>query len=170
MAADGIWTPIFVAAIFILPAWIANLSFTLVGVVVKRFGLWDAPLDKGLKLWDGRPLLGTHVTIWGLVDSFIAGTVVGVMQGRPMAGFLMGIGAYAGNALGSFLKRRVAMKEGRFFPVLDHIDYLIGAIPLAMLIEPASMMTIALAIALTLVLHPLACVVGYLLKFKSEPL
>ena len=45
----------------------------------------------------------------------------------PLIGFLLGFGALLGDALGSFIKRRMGIGRGKPAPILDQIDFLIVA-------------------------------------------
>lgn len=79
-------------------------------VVVKHvFGTrWSAPLDAGWRFVDGRPLLGPTKTVRGFAAA-VAGTAVAA----ALMGFSLGLGAVVGafamlgDALSSFVKRRL---------------------------------------------------------------
>jgi CDP-2,3-bis-(O-geranylgeranyl)-sn-glycerol synthase len=46
----------------------------------------------------------------------------------------LSVGAIVGDAAGSFLKRRIGVKRGQFLPIVDQLDFLIGAILITSLI------------------------------------
>ncbi|MDO9217027.1 MAG: CDP-archaeol synthase [Lacisediminimonas sp.] len=81
-------------------------------VVAKNvFGTrWNAPLDGGWRFVDGRPLLGPSKTVRGFVAA-VAGTAVAA----ALMGFSLGLGsvlgtlAMLGDALSSFVKRRLGI-------------------------------------------------------------
>jgi CDP-2,3-bis-(O-geranylgeranyl)-sn-glycerol synthase len=43
-------------------------------------------------------------------------------------GFLLSLGALFGDLFGAFLKRRMGFAPGELLPVVDQIDFIIGAI------------------------------------------
>lgn len=153
---------------FILPTWCANISLVIFSKIISSVNIKDPPLDMNKKLFKQR-ILGDSVTIYGLVVSFITGTIVGLSQNRIIEGGLLGIGAYIGNACGSFIKRRFKMKSGTFFPVLDHIDHTAFSL---LIVQPKSLHPTEMIITillLTVILHPIVCIIGYFLKIKKVP-
>ena len=93
-------------------------------IVAKNvFGTrWNAPLDAGWRFVDGRPLLGPSKTLRGLVAA-MAGTAVAV----ALMGFSFGLGlvlgalAMLGDALSSFVKRRLNIVSGGRATGIDQI-------------------------------------------------
>ena len=83
---------------------------------------WGWPLDAGLRFIDGRPLLGPSKTVRGVAVAIAACMVCALALGLPIAvGALIGAGAMAGDALSSFVKRRLAIEpSGQAFG-LDQI-------------------------------------------------
>ncbi|WP_088336178.1 CDP-2,3-bis-(O-geranylgeranyl)-sn-glycerol synthase [Methanopyrus sp. KOL6] len=167
---SGAWLELGKGLWFILPAYIANLSACLFG--------GGRPLDFGKKLSDGRRLLGGGVTIRGFIVGVLAGAVVGLGEGFVVGdpwkagdGFILGLGAMVGDAVGSFVKRRIGLERGAPAPVLDQLDFFAGAVLLYYLLygwHPPGWVLVSLAI-LTLALHWLTNVIGYLLKLKEVP-
>src|ERR1035438_7716287 len=93
-------------------------------LVAKRwFGTrWVLPLDCGLKFFDGRPLLGSSKTIRGLVAAIAATTLAAPLLGLPATlGALLGAGAMLGDALSSFIKRRMGAAPSTRATGLDQI-------------------------------------------------
>ncbi|MFH1591147.1 MAG: CDP-archaeol synthase [archaeon] len=169
MVSAALLQTLWISLWFVLPAWVANISFTMLGAVTRTRKIKDVPLDFRQKFFDGKRLFGDHVTLYGMLLGATVGIIVGLLQGRVLAGFLLGFGAFWGDTLGSFIKRRIGFKEGTFFPILDHVDYLIVAIPLVSIAEPLDVTLVVTSFILTLIFHPLACIVGYKLKLKREP-
>ncbi len=110
------------------------------------------PLDAG-RTWRGRRVLGDGVT----VDGVAAGVAAGILLGAALnaargavasaTGILppafpapvavaLPLGALLGDAAASFVKRRVDVAQGRPFPVLDQVDFALGAIPAVFLAAP----------------------------------
>jgi hypothetical protein len=95
-----------------------------VPVIAKRlFGnRLSYALDGGARFIDGRPLFGTSKTVRGLLLSIAATTAVPPLLGLDSTtGFLIGLGAMAGDLLSSFTKRRLGMKPSSRAIGLDHI-------------------------------------------------
>lgn len=93
-------------------------------LVAKRwFGPhWQAPLDDGLMFFDGRPLLGSSKTIRGLVAAVTATALGALLLGLPATvGALLGGGAMLGDALSSFIKRRMGAAPSSRATGLDQI-------------------------------------------------
>src|SRR5512138_1931827 len=93
-------------------------------LVAKRwFGRrFDAPLDGGLVFLDGRPLLGSSKTVRGLIVGTAAATLVAAALQLPWwIGAQMGAWAMAGDALSSFVKRRLHIAPSGRATGLDQI-------------------------------------------------
>jgi CDP-2,3-bis-(O-geranylgeranyl)-sn-glycerol synthase len=83
---------------------------------------WAAPLDGGLRFADGRPLLGPSKTIRGVILAIAASGVVGPALGVPArTALLIGAAAMAGDALSSFVKRRLGVAPSGRALGLDQI-------------------------------------------------
>lgn len=155
-------TPVPDLLAFLIPIYVANSSPVVLGGGV--------PLDMGATLGDGERLLGGGKTMRGFIGGALAGTLAGGIvsmfwllpffpspAAQFVAGAAMSVGTLAGDALGSFVKRRAHVASGRPF-VLDTITFLIvalaSAVPFASasLFEPANLLFFAI---LTLILHPL---------------
>ena len=91
---------------------------------------------------------------------------VGVLNG-VVIGFLLGFGALVGDALGSFLKRRLGIGRGKPAPILDQLDFLVVALLFASLVVKFSPEFIVIAIVLTLIIHLIANTGAYLLGIKD---
>ncbi len=80
------------------------------------------PIDGGLSFVDGRPLLGPSKTVRGLVLSLVACLLVALALGYPWTlGLTFGAASMAGDALSSFLKRRLDVPSSGRFLGLDQI-------------------------------------------------
>ncbi len=92
-------------------------------LVAWRLGpRWDWPLDAGLELRDGRRLLGESGTLRGLVAAVVATTLVAWVLGLGAGtGALIGLLAMAGDALSSFIKRRLGLPPGAKATGLDQV-------------------------------------------------
>lgn len=80
------------------------------------------PLDGGIRLADGRPLLGPSKTLTGVVVAILAGALAAPLLGLPWtAGALIGAGSMLGDAASSFAKRRLGMASGQRAIGLDQL-------------------------------------------------
>ncbi len=125
-------------AYLFLPMFVANAAPVLCCRAgwVKR---WNRPL------WPSR--LGNNKTYGGFVcgvgGAFIIGLVQFALQGvlptvigpalvhNVLFACLLGLGALAGDSAKSFYKRGVGIKPGEPLPIIDGVDYVLGALVFA---------------------------------------
>lgn len=134
---------------FMVPAYAANMAPVLAMGILKWLAV---PVDFNARFM-GKPLFGKHKTWRGIVVGTAAGMLVFLAQkwlfrfsffsGNSIidyssaalwVGFLLAVGALAGDLVKSFFKRRVGVKPGMPWIPLDEIDYSIGAIAFASII------------------------------------
>lgn len=168
---------------FILPAYFSNGG-------ALAFG-GGTPVDFGKSDSNGVRWIGDGVTWRGLFAGTIIGIITGAIQGylaqfilpeigsyliTPIVtgvsngiliGFLLGFGALLGDALGSFIKRRLGIGRGKPAPILDQLDFLIVALILVSPVVELNLFFIIIAIVLTLVIHLVANGGAYLLGLKD---
>ena len=96
---------------------------------------WDAPLDFGVRLKDGRRLLGSHKT-WRGVAAAVAGCAIAaeLMQLHWWLGGEFGALSMLGDSLSSAWKRRRGHAPGREMFGLDQLPE--ALLPLAILRAP----------------------------------
>ncbi|MFA6194583.1 MAG: CDP-archaeol synthase [Patescibacteria group bacterium] len=151
-------------------AWSANISLNLL-YVVKRyapdFKHLNYPLDFKTN-FRGERLIGDSVNIIGLIFCLAISLAVYSATATIIWASIPVI-VYVGNLLGSFIKRRMHLKSGEFLPIIDHGDYmlLLGIVFTSLhYIEP---LFAILAILLTYILHPIACLVAFKFKLRENP-
>lgn len=168
---------------FILPAYFSNG-----GALAFGGGL---PLDFGKTDSKGNRWIGDGVTWRGLIAGTIIGMITGAVQGyiAPMIipeisqylitpiitdvnsgiliGFLLGFGALVGDALGSFLKRRLGIGRGKPAPILDQLDFIIVALIFVSFVVELNWIFVVMSIILTLIIHLIANGGAYLLGLKD---
>jgi CDP-2,3-bis-(O-geranylgeranyl)-sn-glycerol synthase len=155
------------AIYFMLPAYLAN-------VTALAFG-GGKPLDFNHELRDGRRILGDGVTWRGTIIGTIIGTTIGLIQGiitgNIVEGILLGLclggGALIGDACGSFIKRRLKLARGKPAPILDQLDFVVGALVFASLIVVIPVEMIVVILIISIFLHLGANIIAYLLGMKN---
>lgn len=152
--------------IYIFPAYAANGAPVIFG--------GGAPLDLGAKIGRKR-LFGPHKTIRGTFAGIAIGIIAGALEGIALPYMFMisiplAVGAICGDLIGSAIKRRIGMKSGARFPVMDQFGFvavaLLFAFPFGHLPNPYGL---AFILLLTLVLHPLTNMIANRLRLKSVP-
>lgn len=168
---------------FILPAYFSNGG-------ALAFG-GGTPVDFGKTDSKGIRWIGDGVTWRGLIAGIIIGMLTGAVQGYVapfilpqispylitpiitdinsgiLIGFLLGFGALLGDAIGSFLKRRLGIGRGKPAPLLDQLDFIIVAIILVSPVVKLNWIFVVIAILLTLIIHLIANTGAYLLGIKD---
>ncbi|MBS3761157.1 MAG: CDP-2,3-bis-(O-geranylgeranyl)-sn-glycerol synthase [Halodesulfurarchaeum sp.] len=175
IVATAIWA--------MLPAYVPNNAAVLGG--------GGRPIDGG-RTWRGARLLGDGKTWRGTAVGIGAGVLLGVALGmiRDPVSVVLGIGlpvfsigallalptgAMLGDIGASFLKRRTGRQRGRPFPGLDQLDFVVGALFLAAVVDPAwfgsvfTLPVIVAVIVLTPILHLVTNGIAYALGLKDEP-
>ena len=168
---------------FILPAYFSNG-----GALAFGGGL---PIDFGKTDSKGNRWIGDGVTWRGLIAGTLIGMLTGAVQGylNPdiiaeigqyiitpiipnvgsgiLIGFLLGFGALLGDAIGSFIKRRIGIGRGKPAPLLDQLDFIVMALILSALVVELNLFFVITAIILTLIIHQIANIGAYLLGLKD---
>lgn len=155
------------ALIFIFPAYCANAVPVITG--------GGPPLDLGKRFLDGKPFFGKNKTYRGFLSGLIVGTAVGLVESTifeyPMSfGLLLSLGALSGDLAGAFAKRRLGLAPGELLPVIDQVDFIVGAILFSFLIPFTLSWEVIIAILIiTPPIHLLTNFVAYKLKLKNNP-
>jgi CDP-diglyceride synthetase len=99
---------------------IANATPVIVRMLLGN--RWNQPLDRGLLLSDGYPLLGPSKTIRGLLGSISICAILAPLLGLGLLqGAAFGMLAMLGDLISSFCKRRLGLRSGHPVPLLDQI-------------------------------------------------
>ncbi len=175
IVATAIWA--------MLPAYVPNNAAVLGG--------GGRPIDGGRE-WRGDRLLGDGKTWRGTAVGIAVGIAVGLLFGTlrdpvaaavglplppysPGAIVALPVGAMVGDIAASFLKRRTGRARGRPFPGLDQLDFVVGALVVVALVDPAWVaryLTLPVVLAIlvvTPVLHVVTNAIAYGLGLKDEP-
>ncbi len=178
---EGMTPKVISALWFILPAYVANASPTLLN--------GKHPIDFGRKLFDGKRVLGDGKTWEGLFGGIFIGTLFGLVmlsyqpmftslaseygfslkQLTPIAVLTLSIGTLVGDAAGSFIKRRSNLPRGTSAPFLDQLSFVIGALYLTSYYVQIPSETTLILLLVTPAIHWFACIIGYLIGVKNDP-
>lgn len=166
-----------------LPAYVPNNVAVLAG--------GGRPIDGG-RTWNGRRVLGDGKTWRGTIVGTVAGVLLALLLNTihdPVMGVLgvtlptfpvtgavgLALGAMLGDIGASFLKRRTGRERGAAFPGLDQLDFVVGALLLALVLAPGWFLdtftpgVLLVVFVLTPVLHVLTNAIAYALDLKDEP-
>lgn len=154
---------------FIFPAYCANGAPVLAG--------GGPALDFGKKFFDGKQVFGKNKTFRGFFFGWLIGILVGVVEGlvfgfatySVLFSVLTPLGALLGDLTGAFIKRRLSIAPGGLFPVVDQVDFVVGALMFSL---PLMMVSWELAVAVLLITPPIHLFTNFLaykLKLKNNP-
>ncbi len=173
-----------------LPAYIPNPLAAVFG--------GGKPIDGGRTMADGRRILGDGKTYRGLLAGIVCGMLVGLLQmklissgftvfGMTLPAFGMSTtgsvivilalscGSLFGDMFMSFFKRRLGLKRGAPLPVIDQLDFVLGAWLFTYLISPEwfiatfSFRIVVTVLVVTPILHLVTNIIGYFIGVKKEP-
>jgi CDP-2,3-bis-(O-geranylgeranyl)-sn-glycerol synthase len=151
---------------FIFPAYCANAVPVLVG--------GGLVMDFGKNFVDGKRVLGSNKTFRGFFFGLAVGIAVGLVESMLfnypfLFSLFTPLGALLGDLTAAFLKRRLGIAPGGLFPIVDQVDFVVGAIVFAL---PLSMVYWELAVAALVITPPIHLITNigaYKLKLKKNP-
>ncbi len=157
------------ALIVVAPALAANGTPPLVR--------GSKPIDGGATFIDGRRLLGDGKTWEGALAGLASGGIVALallaITGSTYmlaVGLLAALGAVLGDIIGSFAKRRLGMPRGAPAPILDQLDFYVGAVIATYLAGIRWDLLVAAKTALIVgFMHIASNIVAYKLGLKKVP-
>jgi CDP-2,3-bis-(O-geranylgeranyl)-sn-glycerol synthase len=154
------------ALIFIFPAYCANAVPVLAGGGTK--------IDFGKNFIDGKRLFGNNKTFRG----FFFGWVIGLGVGLTVCYFfdypfffaiLTPLGALLGDLTAAFLKRRLDIAPGGLLPIIDQLDFVVGAIVFSLPLALISWKVAVVTLLITPPIHLFTNICAYKLKLKKHP-
>jgi CDP-2,3-bis-(O-geranylgeranyl)-sn-glycerol synthase len=162
------------ALIFIFPAYCANGTPVLAGGGIR--------MDFGKNFIDGRRVFGNNKTFRGFFFGWAVGFFVGIMEGfvfgfdkvPVLLSVLIPLGGLLGDLTGAFIKRRLDIAPGGLLPVVDQIDFVVGAVvfslPLVLINwQGLSWQLIVVVLLITPPIHLFTNFLAYKLKLKKHP-
>lgn len=131
---------------------------------------WGTPVDCGVRLADGRRLLGDAKTWRGLVAALAASTALAPVLGlAPLLGLAAGALAMAGDLLASFVKRRLGRPRSSRALLLDTVpESLLPALGLMRPLHLSGVEILGLVILFSL-LDALISPLLYRLRIRRRP-
>ena len=156
------------ALIFVFPAYCANATPVIAG--------GGKPMDFGRRFIDGKPIFGKNKTFRGFLIGLAVGSGVGLLESvafnYPLTfGPLLSLGALFGDLSGAFVKRRFGISPGNLLPVLDQVDFILGALVFSLLLSPPllSWELVLVVLVITPPIHLLTNFAAYKLRLKNNP-
>jgi CDP-2,3-bis-(O-geranylgeranyl)-sn-glycerol synthase len=145
------------AFVYYLPAYSVNAGMLFVGSIVEG----GFPVSTK---W-----LGSRKTFDGLFFAICCGLSVGFLVSSPQLGIFLGIGAWLGTLGGSLVKRQLSIKLGAPAPVLDQLDFIIGATLLGLFVEAPRVEYFLIIICATPFIHRAMNILAYKVGLKNVP-
>jgi CDP-2,3-bis-(O-geranylgeranyl)-sn-glycerol synthase len=151
---------------FIFPAYCANAVPVVAG--------GGRPIDCGRNFLDGKPIFGKNKTLRGFFSGLTVGAAVGLLESVFLSypiffGLALSLGALFGDLAGAFVKRRLGIAPGNLLPVVDQVDFILGAIFLSLPLQILSWELVVVALILTLPIHLLTNLAAYRFGLKNNP-
>lgn len=164
----------------VIPAYIPNSSAVLFQ--------GKKSIDLKKNFIDGKRVLGDGKTFKGFIGGSIAGITIGIIQillsskiGLPnfnkdiLIIATLSIGSMIGDSFFSFIKRRIGIERGKPLPLIDQLDFLIGALVITWIFhknwfyQSFSINIILIIFIITPLLHLSINYIGYKIGAKKEP-
>lgn len=140
------------------------------------------PIDFGKKFFDGRRILGEGKTLRGTALGIALGTMGALLvktafpetsiflQSDYLAyGFLLSVGAVAGDFIESFFKRRFGVERGKSIFPLDQTDFVFGGLALGSILVVPTLLEWVFLLAFTVLAHVIGNWIAYFAKLKQNP-
>jgi len=151
---------------FIFPAYCSNAIPVITG--------GGRPIDGGKIFFDGKAIFGKNKTFRGFFSALGVGMAVGLVESAFFGyhiffGLLLSLGALFGDLTGAFVKRRLGLVPGDLLPVMDQVDFIVGAILFSLPLQIVYWELILMVLVITPPLHLLTNFVAYKLGLKNNP-
>lgn len=150
----------------IFPAYCANAAPVLAG--------GGLPMDFDKNFMDGRRIFGKNKTFRGFFFGLAIGILVGIVEvflfNYPLLFIVLSpLGALLGDLTGAFVKRRLNIPSGGLLPVVDQVDFVLGAIVFTFPLQIISLYVAVAMLIITPPIHLLTNFAAYKLRLKSNP-
>ena len=151
---------------FIFPAYCANATPVLAGGGTR--------MDFGKNFFDGKRIFGNNKTFRGFFFGLAIGISVGLMECAAfhfpiLFAVLIPLGALLGDLTGAFLKRRIGIAPGGLLPIVDQIDFVVGAVVFSIPLAIINWEAAVTVLLITPPIHLFTNFLAYKLKLKKHP-
>ena len=142
-------------------------------------------MDFGRNFVDGKRIFGNNKTFRGFFFGWGVGFGVGLVEGLVFGfesfpvlfALLIPLGALLGDLTGAFIKRRIGIAPGGLLPIVDQVDFVVGAVvfslPLALTGWQLGVTTFwqvaVIALLITPPIHLFTNFLAYKMKLKKNP-
>ena len=139
-------------------------------------------MDFGRNFVDGKRIFGNNKTFRGFFFGWAVGFGVGIAEGFAFGfdnypvlfSLLIPLGGLLGDLTGAFIKRRLDIAPGGLLPVVDQIDFVVGAVLFAVPLVLLGLLALSWPVALTALIitppiHLFTNFLAYKLKLKKNP-
>ncbi len=159
-----------------LPAYVANAFAVLTG--------GGKSIDFEKNFLDGRRIFGNGKTWKGLIGGIVIGMFTGSVQNVLLPSFVLfplivlfclTFGALFGDLCKSFIKRRLDIESGSKVPIMDQLDFVLGAWLFLILFahpwfsENFTSYRVIVILVITPFLHRITNIIGYKMGKKDVP-
>jgi len=145
------------AFVYYLPAYFVN------GGMLFVYSMFEGGIPVSVK-W-----FGPRRTFDGLFFAIFCGGSVGFLVSNFYLGVFLGIGSWFGALCSSFLKRRLGIKPGGPAPLLDQLDFIIGATLFGFFVEAPKIEYFLIIVCATLFTHRAMNILAYKVGLKDVP-
>ena len=134
-------------------------------------------MDLGRNFVDGKRIFGDNKTFRGFFFGWGVGFGVGLVEGLVFGfqnypvlfALLIPFGALLGDLTGAFIKRRIGIKPGGLLPIVDQIDFVVGAVVFSIPLALISWEVAATVLLITPPIHLFTNFLAYKIKLKKNP-
>ncbi len=134
-------------------------------------------MDFGRNFVDGKRIFGDNKTFRGFFFGWGVGFGVGLVEGLVFGfqnypvlfALLIPFGALLGDLTGAFIKRRIGIKPGGLLPIVDQIDFVVGAVVFSIPLALISWEVAATVLLITPPIHLFTNFLAYKIKLKKNP-
>ena len=156
-----------IAVYVAIPTYVANSTPVLLG--------GGPPIDRGREFVDGRRLFGATKTVKGFTYGLLLGSAAGLAEAilfrnylLLLAGIFASLGALLGDLFGAFLKRRLDIPPGHPLPVVDQLDFILGALVLTSPLLNVTVGAVLILVMATVPIHLFSNAIAYILRLKKR--
>ena len=157
---------------YLIPLYVANATPTIFHGKI--------PVDLGKK-YKGERILGKGKTILGALCGILGGTLVGLIFAFTIPQvfvlipnytsliILLSIGGILGDMAKSFAKRRIGIKSGGRWFLVDQLDFIVGGLILSLIVRIPEVELIIFLLVVTVFIHMATNIIAFKLKIKEVP-